>query len=118
MGCFQTRDTADGWCGMPVGTIKQNNETPSDAATEESKSGQKPSEVLRLSQDVTSGLLKTYQKVLCLLNAPASRQNTDERNQVTHRTQSAHVSPKSQSLLIHQRTIGNPFREWFPGIFL
>ncbi len=74
MGCFQTRDTVDGssWCGMSVGTIKQNNETPSDATTEESKSGQKPSEVLRLSQDVTSGLLKTYQKVFFPPNESAS----------------------------------------------
>ncbi len=81
MGCIHSHDTEDtGWCGMSSGTIKQPNETASDAATEESKSGQKPSEVLRLGPELTNGLLKTYQKVRLHPHHVACRQSADERD--------------------------------------
>lgn len=64
MGCFQssTTDEGVGFCGM-ASVPEERNEGPTDSGGEDNKPGQKPSEVLRLSRDVTSGLSKTYQKV-------------------------------------------------------
>jgi hypothetical protein len=64
MGCFQSSNTDEGigWCGMS-GSKETLADTPNEETTDEGKPGQKPSEVLRLSRDVTTGLMRTYQKV-------------------------------------------------------
>ena len=63
MGCFQSRDGENtGWCGLTVGGDQKKDDLPA-LSPDQSKSGLKPSEVLPLSQEVTNGLLGTYQKV-------------------------------------------------------
>lgn len=66
--CFQSSssDEGTGCCGLAA-TPEANPETPNEGNEEDNKPGQKPSEVLRLSQDVTSGLSRTYQRVFPIL---------------------------------------------------
>ena len=65
MGCFQSRDGENtGWCGLTMGGGETKKDDPPASSPDSSKPGQKPSEVLPLSQEVTNGLLGTYQKVI------------------------------------------------------
>jgi len=61
MGCIHLSNT-DAWCGMSS-KDEAPTDTPNEESPDEGKPSQKPSEVLRLSRDVTTGLMKTYQKV-------------------------------------------------------
>lgn len=64
MGCFQSSNTDEGlgWCGISAAK-ESMSDNPNEDGADEGKPGQKPSEVLTLSRNVTNGLMQTYQKV-------------------------------------------------------